>query len=178
MSAPRPAFRYYVRTKSGERVVQLREQGGTFEIELDGAVLSADLTLLAEPSLHSLLVEGRSREMVLARKGDSVLVSLDGQAIEVRVLDELGRALDELAGQRGSGALEIVAPMPGVIVSVAVKPGDEIAAGQAVVVLEAMKMQNELAAEAPGIVERVLAEPGTSVQGGAVLVVLRPKDLS
>jgi biotin carboxyl carrier protein len=46
------------------------------------------------------------------------------------------------------------------------------------VVLEAMKMQNELAAEAPGIVERVLAEPGTSVQGGAVLVVLRPKDLS
>jgi biotin carboxyl carrier protein len=174
----RPAFRYYVRTKSGERLVELREKDGAIEIEVDGTRTVADLTLLAEPSLHSLLVGGRSREMVLARKGDTVLVSLDGQTIEARVMDEVGRALDELAGHGGTGALEVAAPMPGVIVAVPVAPGDVVDAGQPVVVLEAMKMQNELTAEAPGVVEQVLAKPGESVQSGAVLVVLRPRETS
>lgn len=176
MTPARPAFRYYVRTKSGEHVVQLREMGDAVEIELDGVPVAADLELLAEPSLHSLLVDGQSREMVLVRKGDTVVVSLDGLAIEARVLDEVGRALDELAGHSGTGPLEITAPMPGVIVRVPVAPGDEIQAGQPVVVLEAMKMQNELAAESSGVVERVLVKPGETVQGGAVLVVLRAKE--
>jgi pyruvate carboxylase subunit B len=176
MRPQHPAFRYYVRTKSGEHVVQLRETGATVEIELDGVPVAADLELLAEPSLHSLLVDGQSREMVLVRKGDTVVVSLDGIVIEARVLDEVGRALDELAGHSGTGPLEITAPMPGVIVRVPIAPGDEVQVGQPVIVLEAMKMQNELAAESSGVVERVLVKPGESVQGGTVLVVLRAKE--
>jgi biotin carboxyl carrier protein len=171
-------FRYYVRTKSGERTVDVREGPEGAEIVVDGARVSADLALLAEPSLHSLLIDGRSREMVISRKGDVVHVSLDGETIEARILDEVGRALDELAGRPGTGALEVAAPMPGVVVAVHVAPGDEVEPGQSVLVLEAMKMQNDLSAESAGVVERVLAKAGDSVQGGAVLVVLRAKEPS
>jgi len=66
----------------------------------------------------------------------------------------------------------VVAPMPGLIVRVNVSPGDTVAAGQGLVVVEAMKMENELKAPADGVVARVSVEAGAAVEKGAVLVVL------
>ena len=170
-----PAFRYYVHIAGKERVVELREQDGAYTVILDGEPWSADLALLSEPSLHSLLLNGHSREMVLSKKGETVQVSLDGETIEARVLDELSRALAEAADHAPQGALEILAPMPGVIAAVLVEPGENVEAGRAVIVLEAMKMQNELTSDAGGIVERILVRAGDSVAGGAVLVQLAPE---
>lgn len=172
----RPAIRYFVTLKGRERIVEIAEDGDRLLVRLDGREVDADLTLLAEPSLHSLLLDGQSREMTLVSKGDSVLVSIDGETIEARVLDEVARALAEFAGSSPTGALEIEAPMPGVVVSIGVAPGDTVEAGQAVVVLEAMKMQNELVAEVAGIVEKILVKVGDSVAGGATLVKLKPKE--
>jgi biotin carboxyl carrier protein len=167
-----PARRYYVRIAGKERVIELREQDGAFTVILDGEHWSADLALLSEPSLHSLLLNGHSREMVLSKKGESVQISLDGETIEARVLDELSRALAEAADDVPEGPSEILAPMPGVIAAVLVEPGENVEAGRAVIVLEAMKMQNELTSDASGIVERILVRAGDSVAGGAVLVQL------
>ena len=69
-----------------------------------------------------------------------------------------------------SGPAPLVAPMPGLVVRVNVAPGDAVQPGQPLVVMEAMKMENELRASAPGRVRRVLATPGTAVEKGAVLV--------
>jgi biotin carboxyl carrier protein len=169
------ARRYYVRIAGKERVVELSEEEGATTVLLDGAPWSADLALLSEPSLHSLLLDGHSREMVLNKKGEMVHVSLDGETIEARVLDELARAFAEAGEQASAGASEIAAPMPGVVVAVLVAAGDHVEAGRAVIVLEAMKMQNELAADASGVVDRILVNVGDSVAGGAVLVTLKPE---
>ena len=75
-------------------------------------------------------------------------------------------------GAAAAGSARVVAPIPGKVVAVAVAPGDEVKAGQALVVLEAMKMENELVAEAAGRVAKVLVEPGATVEAGTVLVEL------
>jgi biotin carboxyl carrier protein len=173
-----PSVRYFVTVRGQEHVVDLAENTDGFEVRLNGQSVDADLIHLHGSSLHSLLLDGHSRELVLERDGDKTFVSLDGERIEVRVQDEVSRALSAFAGVETSGASEILAPMPGVVIDVPVAPGDEIEAGQAVVVVEAMKMQNELTAETEGIVESVQVAPGDTVNGGDVLVVLKAKESS
>lgn len=176
MSAGLPSIRYFVTVKGHEHVVDLVEGPDGVEVVFDGSAVDADLVALQADGLHSLLLDGHSREMVLEREGDRTFVSLDGERIEVRVQDEVSRALSAIGGAKLAGKAEVLAPMPGVVVDVPVKPGDEVRAGQPVVVVEAMKMQNELTAEADGTVERVLVKAGQSVDGGAVLVVVKPKE--
>lgn len=176
MNVGRPAVRYFVSLRDSEHVVDITETDGKLEVLLDDRPVQADLTVLAGTSLYSLLLDGHSREMVLAREGDKTYVSLDGERIEVRVQDEVTRALSAFSGPATTGPAEVVAPMPGVVVGIPVKVGDEVAAGQSVIVVEAMKMQNELSAETAGIVERIAVGVGDTVDGGAVLVVLKPQE--
>jgi pyruvate carboxylase subunit B len=99
---------------------------------------------------------------------------VDGFRYEVEALDERTRTIRDLTAQAAgpAGPAPLVAPMPGLVVRVAVTEGDEVAAGQGLVVVEAMKMENELRAAAAGRVRRVLATPGQAVEKGAVLVEL------
>jgi len=173
MSSP-STHRYSVFIDGKERIVELRDQEGALTVILDGAPLAADLALLSEPSLHSLLLDGHSREMVLSKKGETVRVSLDGETIEARVLDELARAIAEISDRGPSGALEIRAPMPGVVAEILVAAGEIVDPGRAIVVLEAMKMQNELSADARGVIDHIAVNAGDSVSGGTLLVTLKP----
>ena len=99
---------------------------------------------------------------------------VDGHRFEAEALDERRRALRDLTGAAAgpTGPAPIVAPMPGLIVRINVVPGDTVEAGQGVVVMEAMKMENELRATAPGRVRSVDVAPGTAVEKGALLVSL------
>ena len=104
-------------------------------------------------------------------------LTIDGYRFEVEALDERARAIRAMAGTAtgaAAGPPVLKAPMPGLIVRVHVAPGDVVAAGQALVVMEAMKMENELRAPAAGTVRAVKATPGTAVEKGAVLVELGP----
>ncbi len=176
MSAEKSAIRYFVTLGGAEHEIELQETPDGPKLKLDGEPVDADLVRLAEPSLYSLLLDGQSREMVLTRDGDSISVSLDGERLVARVQDEVSRALAEFGGSTGSGALEVRAPMPGVVVSIEVEPGQKVEEGQPVIVVEAMKMQNELTAESAGVVERVEVKPGDTVDGDAVLVILKPPE--
>jgi len=176
MTRSRPAIRYYVTVKGHEHVVDVGEDDDGLTVTFDDRPVDADLTPLSGDSLHSLLVDGHSREMVLEREGERVYVSLDGERIEVRVQDEVSRALSAIGGVRSASGSEILAPMPGVVVDVPVKPGEEVVAGQAVIVVEAMKMQNELVTESDGIVDSVRVKVGDTVDGGTVLVVVKAKE--
>jgi biotin carboxyl carrier protein len=97
---------------------------------------------------------------------------MDGWRFEVEALDERTRAIRELsAAQQGpAGPAPVIAPMPGLIVRVQVAVGDRVAAGQGVVVMEAMKMENELRAPAAGVVRLVNAVAGTAVEKGTRLI--------
>jgi biotin carboxyl carrier protein len=175
MSAP--TIRYYVTVQGEERTVDITESpgGGTARVELDGQPVEVDLVDLGS-SLHSLVLDGHSREMVLSRDAQAVTVWLDGERIDATVHDEVSKALSSIGGAATAGASEVVAPMPGVVVDIPVKVGDTIEAGQPVIIVEAMKMQNELAADAGGVVESIEVAVGDTVDGGAVLVKLEPPE--
>jgi pyruvate carboxylase subunit B len=158
---------------------------GTTEIEvdLDGDVLTVDGS---SRTAHLTEVEGTPVRMVtignevhrvVARRGATrgrFTLWLDGFRYEIEALDERTRAIRALsgAGQEASRPAPLVAPMPGMIVRITVAVGDSVQAGQGLIVMEAMKMENELRAATAGTVKAILAREGTAVEKGALLLEL------
>jgi biotin carboxyl carrier protein len=99
------------------------------------------------------------------------LVGIDGRTVAVTVNGRRSRRVAE-GGSQAHGVQAVTAPMPGRIVRVLVQPGDRIAARQGVIVVEAMKMENELRSPKAGKVKEVTVSPGTSVEAGRILVVI------
>jgi pyruvate carboxylase subunit B len=142
----------------------------------NGVTAEAQVTELEGTPVRMVRI-GNEVHRVVARRGPTrgrYTLWLDGFRYEVEALDERTRAIRELAGASAgpSGPAPLVAPMPGMIVRVAVQVGDVVQAGQGLVVMEAMKMENELRASAAGTVKAVLAQPGTAVEKGAILLEL------
>ena len=124
--------------------------------------------------VRRLSVNGASHRVV-AHKGDARgawELHLDGYRVSAEVMDERTQAIRALTTRTGAtqGPRPIRAPMPGMVTRVDVEPGEKVHAGQGVVIIEAMKMENELKAEASGVVARVVVSAGTAVEKGAVLV--------
>ena len=120
-----------------------------------------------EPGVYSVIVDGVSYEVRAA--GSEITVN--GRAFEIAITDK--RRWVRPGGAAGSqGRISITAPMPGKVVRVLVSAGDEVAAGQGIVVVEAMKMQNELKSPRAGRVTTVNANETDSVNAGAVLAVI------
>ncbi len=158
----------------------------TVELEVDESGLirvgdqsfNADLQRIGKLDLYSLLLDNRSFEVHVQeteRNGYRVMVSGQGyEGYEVRVLDERAFRASQVSGALAGGAGDsaIKAPIPGLVVKVLVEEGAEVAAGQTLVILEAMKMENELRAPRAGVVSTIKARPGNSVNQGDVLVTL------
>lgn len=164
-------MRYFVTI--GSRTVEV-DLGGDRPI-VDGRVVDADLAAASDGVLFSLLLDGRSHALLARREtGGAWRIEVDGVAHRVEAVDERTRAIRAMIGgaTAGRGPRPIRAPMPGLVVRVEVGPGDVVRAGQGVVIVEAMKMENELKAESAGRVVRVRVEAGQAVEKGAVLVEL------
>lgn len=157
--------------------------GTEFEFELcDGVLsvggqpLSASLDKVG-PATYSLLVDGKSYEITLEQNGKATRVTESGQVSNITILDRLGvllEALDASAGRKRH-TLEIRAPMPGLVLKIEVSQDQEVSPGEGVLVLEAMKMENQIFAGSAGIVESVHVETGDAVTKGQLLVTLRPE---
>ena len=157
--------------------------GQTVEVELDvdrirvdGAETVAHLSDLPGTPMALLTIGERIRSVVVTRSGSRgrYTLSLDGRRYDVEALDERSRAIRQLSAATAapSGPAPLIAPMPGLIVRVNVEPGMEVQPGQGLVVMEAMKMENELRATSAGVVRAVRVTPGTAVERGATLVEL------
>ena len=163
----------YIVEVNGQRVTVALDGDG---VRVDGGEVRAHVAELPGTPVRLLSV-GDEVHRVIARKRDGrgrYTLWLDGHRYEVEALDERSRTIRDMtaasAGPKGPAPL--VAPMPGLIVRVTVAAGDAVRAGQGLVVMEAMKMENELRAAADGTVKAVHAKPGTAVEKGAVLVEL------
>ena len=163
----------YVVDVNGERVtVELLGD----ELRIGEETVRARLVDVEGTPVSLLEVDGRVYRVV-ARRGaarGSYVLSLDGRRHDVEALDERTRAIRDLsaASAVAAGPAPLLAPMPGLVVRVNVQPGDQVQPGQGLVVMEAMKMENELRSQSGGTVRTVLAVPGTAVEKGAVLVEL------
>ena len=142
-------------------------------VVVDGRGHYASLAATSPPHGHSLLLDGSSFALLArrARRGAWEL-QLDGGSVPAEVLDARTARVRELSAAAG-GRAEIAAlraPMPGLVVRVAVDEGDAVEEGDTVLIVEAMKMENELRANAAARVRRVMAAPGEAVEKGQVLV--------
>lgn len=157
--------------------VSVEPHEGAFRVTVDGRVRHVDAAALDAATWSLIcLSEGReSREAGLAETGvpGELAVHMSNGVATVRVsVDGAGRAGRAAAVSAAGGARDVVSPMPGKIVKVLVSPGDLVAVRQGVVVVEAMKMENELRAARDGRVAEVRVTEGELVEAGRVLVVI------
>ena len=124
-----------------------------------------------ERGVWSLLSGTHQREMRVTLEGDEYVVTLRGRQTRVRIEDPR-QWNGSSAGKAGSGAAKVISPMPGKVVKLLVAVGDSVEVGQGLVVVEAMKMQNEMKSPIAGTVTRVQAEEGATVTANQVLVVV------
>jgi acetyl/propionyl-CoA carboxylase alpha subunit len=162
-------------------IVQL--SGERSEVELDSGVAR-----IGEVVMSAGLAELEGTPVYLAYLGDEVhravvkpgsghgsyTIWMGGYRFLAEALDERARAIRDITAAAAvpSGPAPVVAPMPGLIVRVTVNPGDEVSAGQGVIAMEAMKMENELRTTASGKVKAVLVKAGMAVEKGATLIEL------
>ncbi len=143
-----------------------------YEVTIDDKSYIVD-TRLSEESVYSLIVNGKSYEVDLEYKEGVYNVLTEGDLFKITVMDELKKKMLE---RRGGGAAEgkqvIKSEMPGAIVDVKVKVGDQVKEGDVLLILEAMKMQNEIRAPKDGEVKEIFVKPGENVEADAQLVVI------
>lgn len=162
-------MKYFVTIDGQERTVEVAGD----QVTLDGAAVTASLEPVPGTPLRQLVLDGRPITLTVEPMGPGRWrVGRAGLAPGIEVLDERLRHIRSLTGngarKGGSGVLK--APMPGLVVRVEVEPGQQVTAGAPVVVLEAMKMENQLVAPATGTVTEVRVKAGATVERGAVLV--------
>jgi len=142
------------------------------EITVDGVHYEVDFRQLQEASVISMLLNSRSFEANVEQRNDKWEVLIHGDLFSVEVQDERSYRLRQARGEKElvSGEVTMKAPMPGIIVAVLVKSGDIVESGQTVVILESMKMENELRSPLNGTVRDVHVAPGDSVEKLQLLV--------
>jgi len=158
--------------QAGERVfeVEVERHDGWFRVVVDGTEHLVDARKL-EADFYSIVMKDRSYELSVEPDGSRYHVR-HGAAKKTVVLTDAARAALEDLRAAGSGPEGVVSVMPGRVVRVLVSPGDEVKTGQGLVVVEAMKMENEICAPRAGRIMAVHVEPGRAVEAGAILLVI------
>jgi biotin carboxyl carrier protein len=151
--------------------ISLRDQSGVIELDLqaEGEQYAVDVDgrrYLVTVRGEALVIDGHQHNIGLARDGRTRLVAVGGEVYRFEPHSGSGHAVDNVASP------EVIAPMPGKILQVLVKVGDQVAAGDGLVVLEAMKMETRLSADGAATVREVRVAAGDMINGGQVLAVL------
>ncbi len=150
--------------------IEATGKDGRYRVRVDGREVAADL-LETGGGFASLLIDGTSHEIGLEATPQGYRVLFDDDSLSVELQDAT-RDANAAPRRAAAGLLRILAPMPGRIVRLLVEPGHDATAGQSLVVMEAMKMENEIRAPRPGRVREVAVREGQAVESGAPLVVL------
>lgn len=163
-------MKYFVTVNGHDHEVTLTERLGELLVEVDGEPM--DLVYEEVDKLGQVLAIVGDASFGVSIEGDSTRAGLTiaGHFYDVEIEDERERAAHAAARAAGAGGGIVKSVMPGVVVSLLVNEGDVVEEGQPLLVLEAMKMQNEIAAPVAGVVKRVHVREGEAVSAGAKLV--------
>ena len=162
-------MKYEIHIAAKTRSVELHRDGARWQISLDGVATDADAIEIA-PGIFSILFNGASHEVRVAPNPDGSLTLQDGpNEFRAEVADPRAWRGRKHGAVEAEGRQKIVAPMPGKVIRLLVKPGDKVEAGQGLLVVEAMKMQNEVKSPKTGTVEKLSAKEGQAVNAGDIL---------
>lgn len=162
--------KYFARVGEHEYVIELDDG----QIQVDGEPIDIDLNQVGESELYSVLFGGRSFELLIHADRFDYSVTLRNEQYSVQVEDERTRKLNAGRGVQAvpDGELAVRAPIPGLVVKVLTEASEDVEAGQPLLILEAMKMENEIRAPRGGTVKSVDVAPGQRVEQNAILMVL------
>jgi len=165
--------KFAVTVGDATETVEVSGEAGTYRLTIGSEVWEVDARLTAQ-GIYSLLIGGVSYVADVFDEDGACVVDVGAERYVVNV-EEYTRYIIRTKGGAGGGpgARTLVAPLPGRIVKVAVKAGDRVEKGATLLVIEAMKMENEFKAGAAGTIAEVRVEPGQAVNGGDVLIVIR-----
>jgi biotin carboxyl carrier protein len=163
-------------------IASVKNQQFTVDINNDGAItiddepIEIDFRRLPSGGITSLLLDNRSISAVVDERGDDWEVLIMGELYSVKVQDERSFRLAQRGGPGVGvdGEAVVKSPMPGIIVAVPVAEGDKVSLGDKVVILESMKMENELRAPCDGVITHVNVSAGASVEKDQALVTISP----
>jgi biotin carboxyl carrier protein len=154
------SIRLNITTKDGQPVVTLEDESPTLDL------------VQISPFSWSLLVDGKSHYLSIRSSREGYLVDLRRRTYFVRLRDDLDLTIEKLGLNETSRdhSGQVLAPIPGLITGVSVVKEDEVATGDKLLILEAMKMENEITAPLAGIISAVYVSPGETVEKGALLM--------
>lgn len=163
-------MKYYARIGMNEYEIEIDKE----QVTINGERVEVDLRQSGVPELYSVLFGGHSYDMLIEPQRFNYNITFRGEQFQVQVEDERTRKLN--TGRKAPavphGELAIRAPIPGLVVKLLVNEGDEVTDGQSLVILEAMKMENEIRSLRAGKVLHVKVAPGQRVEQNEVLLVV------
>ncbi|HWH80082.1 MAG TPA: biotin/lipoyl-containing protein, partial [Candidatus Binatus sp.] len=161
--------------KLGEQnfTVEIEETGqSVYRVSVDGNEFLVDGKKTGRTN-YSLIVDNRSFEIEVDNSDDDYRVLVDGRSYHVNLVDERRvRVGGNQGGAQLQGRQKVSVPMPGKVIAVLVAEGDQVEKGQGLVIVEAMKMENEVHSPIAGEVKEVKVQPGETVEAGAVLLIV------
>lgn len=163
-------MKYYARVGQNEYAIEVDQD----QILVNGEPVHVDLQQSGVPELYSILFNGLSYELLLEAERFTYSVTLRGEHFSVQVEDERTRRLNagRAAPALPHGELAVIAPIPGLVVKVLVGLGDEVEIDQPLVLLEAMKMENEIRALRSGVVTQIAVVLGQRVEQNGLLLIM------
>ena len=169
-------MKYFVEIAGREHVVELTERLGQLSATVDGELVGLSYEDIDDQGQLLVLSRGRSYGASIEGDQNRIGITIAGHLYDVRIEDERERAANAAERAAGQAGGLVKSVMPGVVVEVLVEPGTEVAAGQPLLILEAMKMQNEIAAPVAGLVKEIHVAQTEAVGAGAKLVTLEAAD--
>jgi biotin carboxyl carrier protein len=159
-------MRLHLRSKQSQLTLDLQREGAAFRVKVGGVEHRIEVQPAGAATLV-LMIDGRCHRVAIVRRGTERLVGVGGETYSF-----VSEGAPSAHRVETVAVPEIVAPMPGKILQMLVRPGDRVSAGDPILILEAMKMETRLLAEAAATVIEVRAATGDMVDGGQILVVL------
>jgi biotin carboxyl carrier protein len=162
--------RYWVRISDEELDVEVEAAGGVFRVTVGGTAYRVELTEVV-PDAYTLIVDDTSHDLTVQDRAGSWTLILDGSRYRAEIA-RTKRAVGSAGRPAAARSEEVRSPMPGVVVTIEVGEGSRVETGQAIAIMEAMKMQMEIRAPHAGTVKRIHVGPGQELAAGQLLVTM------
>jgi biotin carboxyl carrier protein len=153
------------------RNLEIERHGEQIQFRIDGRAVAADVKQI-QPDVYSILIDGQAFEARIECGASGLHVQIDGREFPIAISDPRQWRRDSNQLAAAEGHQQVVSSMPGKVVRVMVRAGDAVEAGQGLLVVEAMKMQNEIKSPKAGKIECIAAQEGQTVNAGEVLAVI------
>lgn len=167
-------MKYFAKTSEQEYVIDVRNSDDGTSVLLGDRPVEVELKKIDTQSFFSMLLDGRSYQIFVERRDGDYEVTVNGRKHIVALEDEKSRMVRKVikADAGSQGAVELKSPMPGLVVKVNVEEGQEVERNDSLLIIEAMKMENEIRATSSGVVKKIFKKDGDSVEKDAVLMVI------